>query len=297
MLAQPQETTSCSFYKPDAIVRELEQYALSPDSTQLIPQNNALGNPVYILVAGTNCRAKPFGYPIKIKIRGEDAYVIDARSVTAVNSMYGYRVTNMPDYDLLVKLGILTSIWDSVDNKLVANVAADLSPIYATWLASTVSAAFNLKIDQRTEISIIAAGFYWQLLGIEDNVERIASRIAIDLKLEFDRVIEVLENSGDMSNLTGLITAFKASSGGIILEKMDVATLWQVSSGVWTGALGRTTMEIAMEFPPYILALTVMSLTDRSYRRTRYHEYVSLFDRRREIQQLPESVAHLLKKW
>lgn len=297
MIKQPQEATSCSFNKIEAIIRELEQYKLSPDASQLIYQQNALGNPLYVLVAGTGCKAKPFGYPIKVKFNGEDAYVVDARSVTAISGMGNYRVTNVADYDLLVKLGTLTTIWDSVDHKTVANIAVDLSPIYATWLSSTLAAAFNLQTDQRTEVSILAAYFYWLQLDVEDNVDRLASRIAVDLKLEFDRVIGVIEEAGDISKVAGFVDALKASSGGIRLEKLDVATLWQVSTGVWSGALGRTTMEIAMEFPPYIVALTVMALTDRSYRRTRFHDYVSLFDRRPEIRQLPESVAHLFKKW
>ncbi len=297
MIDQPQEATSCSFNKIDSIVRELEQYKLSPDSSQLIFQQNALGNPLYVLVAGTECKAKPFGYPLKVKFSGEDAYVVDARSVTAINGMHQYRVTNVSDWDLLLKLATLTTIWDSVDRRALANIAVDLSPIYATWISSTVAAAFNLQVDQRTEVSILAAYFYWLQLGVEDNLDKIASRIAMDLKLEFSRVIEVVENAGDMQKLDGFVTALKASSGGVRLKDVDVATLWQVSTGVWTGQLGRTTMEIASEYPPYIVALTTMALIDRSYRRTRFHEYVMLFDRRQEIKQLPESVAHLFKKW
>ena len=296
MIKQPQEATSCSFNKIDGIVRELEQYRLSPQSSQLIAFGNELGNPLFILVAGTGCRAKPFGYPIKVKFYNEDAYVVDARSFTAVSGMGGYRVTDHPNYDLITKLGLMAAIWDSTDHRTVANIAVDLSPIFATWFASTISAAFNLQIDQRTEISILAAFFYWNQLGIEDNIDKIASRIAIDLKLEFDRVINVVEVATGVNNLTEFVEALKGTSGGIRLEKLDVATLWQVSTGVWTGALGRTTMEIASEYPPYIVALSVVSLTDRSYRRTRFHEYVSLFDRRPEIKRLPESVAHLFRR-
>lgn len=95
MIDQPQEATSCSFNKIDSIIRELEQYKLSPDSSQLIPQQNSLGNPLYVLVAGSGCKAKPFGYPIKVKFGGEDAYVVDARSVTAISGMQQYRVTNI----------------------------------------------------------------------------------------------------------------------------------------------------------------------------------------------------------
>lgn len=297
MIDQPQEATSCSFNKIDAIIRELEQYKLSPDSSQLIFQQNSLGNPLYILVAGSGCKAKPFGYPIKVKFGGEDAYVVDVRSVTAISGMQQYRITNVSDFDLLIKLATMTTIWDSVDRRTLSNIAVDLSPIYATWISSTISAAFNLQIDQRTEVAILAAYFYWLQLNVEDNVDKIASRIAIDLKQEFDRVIDVVENAGSIDKLVDFVEALKATSGGIRLKDMDVATLWQVSTGVWSGQLGRTTMEIASEYPPYIVALSSMALVDRSYRRTRFHEYVSLFDRRQEIKQLPESVAHLFKKW
>jgi len=297
MLNQPQEATSCRFNKIESIIRELEQYKLSSDSSQLVGYNNALGHPLYVLVAGTGCRAKPFGYPIKVNFGGTDAYVVDARTVTSVSGMFGFKITNPSDYELLVLIGLMSAIWDSSDRRLVANLATQLSPIYATWLSSTISAAFNLQIDQRTEVSILSAYYFWTQLDIEDNVDRIASRIAVDLKLEFDRVIEVVENAGEIKDLEGFVNALKASAAGLRLDKVDVATIYQVSTGVWTGALGRSTMEIAIEFPPYIVALTTLSLADKSYRRTRFHEYVTLFDRRPEIKQLPESIAHLSKKW
>ena len=297
MINQPSAATSCSFVKLDGIIKDIELYALSHDNSQLHAMSNALGNPLYMLTAGTGCRAKPFGVPVKIKFGDKDAYVVDARQVTAISALGQFRVTNLPDYELLGLIGLTTTIWDSSDRNLVGNVASDLSPIYATWLSSTISAAFNLAVDQRTEISILAAYFYWTQLGLESDPDRIAARIAKDLKLDFDRVITVVDNAGALTNLESFITAIKTTSGGIRLDKFDVPTLYQVSAGVWMGAMGRPIMEVALEFPPYIVALTNMALVDRSYRRSRFFEYVNLFDRRPEIKQLPESLQHLKKQW
>lgn len=295
MINQPHEVTSCSFNKLDKIIQEIEKYKLSNENGQLIYRGILLGLPLWILVAGSECRAKQFGYPIKVEFDGKPAYVIDARSQTSASAMSLYRVTNHPDYELNAQLGFLTAIWDSPDQRIVANIASDLSPIYATWLSSTITAAFNLAVDQRTEVSIIAAYFYWSLLGIEDNVDKIASRISMDLKLEFDRVIEVIENSGEVNNLTQFVSALKLSSAGVRLKDIDVSSIYQVSTGVWTGAMGRTVMEIAMEYPPYIVALTSNVLTDRSYRRTRFADYVKIFDRRHEIKELPIALSHIFK--
>lgn len=297
MIIQPSEATSCSFIKLDGIIKDIEQYALSNESSQLHPLRNALGNDLYMLTAGTGCKAKPFGVPIKIKFADKDAYVVDARQVTAISAMGQFRVTSLPDYQLLGLLGLCTTIWDSSDRNLVANVASDLSPIYATWLSSTISAAFNLAVDQRTEISILAAYFYWVQLGIESDVDRIGARIAKDLKLEFDRVIGVIDNAGELNNLQAFVDALKTTSAGVRLDKFDIPTLYQVSAGVWMGPMGRPVMEVALEYPAYIVALTAVALTDRSYRRSRFFEYVNLFDRRPEIKQLPESLQHLKKEW
>lgn len=297
MIIEPKDATSCSFIKLDGIVRDLEGYALSHNSSQLQPLNNAVGTDLYMLVAGTECRAKPFGVPVKVKIHGKDCYVVDTRQVTAISALNQFKVTNQPDFDLLGWIGLMTAIWDSEDKALVANLATDLSPIYATWLSSTVSAAFNLEVDQRTEVSIVAAYFYWSLLGIEDNVDKISSRISKDLKLDFNKVIDVVENAGEVKDLAGFVTALKSTTGGIRLEKLDVASLYQVSTGVWMGTTGRTIMEIAIEYPPYIVALTYKALTEKSYRRSRFFEYVSLFDRRTEISQLPGALDYLKKSW
>ena len=297
MIIEPKDATSCSFIKLDGIVRDLEGYALSHNSSQLQALNNAIGKDLYLLVAGTECRAKPFGVPVKIKIHNKECYVVDARQVTAISAMNAYKVTNQPDFDLLGWIGLMTAIWDSEDKSLVANLATDLSPIYATWISSTVSAAFNLDVDQRTEVSIVAAYFYWSLLGIEESVDKISSRIAKDMKLDFNKVIDVVENAGEVKDLAGLVTALKSTSGGVRLDKLDIAALYQVSTGAWMGANGRSIMEIAIEYPPYIVALTYKALTEKGYRRSRFFEYVSLFDRRSEINNLPNSLEYLKKSW
>lgn len=297
MIDQPKNTTASIFVKLDGIVRDVELYALSNDNAQLHDLQNAIGTPLYMLVAGTGCKAKPFGIPIKCTISGKDAYVIDVRQVTAISSIGGFRITNIPDMDTIGLTGLMTAIWDSGDRHLVANIASDLSPIYATWLSTTLSAAFNLDISQRTDVTIVAALFYFNQLAIDDNVDRIIGRIAKDLKLEFDKVSGVVDNVGECSTLNDFITALKGTSGGLILDKLDIPTLFQVSTGVWGGAIGKTMMEVAMEFPPYIVALTNNALTDKSYRRTRFFEYVKLFDRRPEIQHLPEAITHLKKQY
>ena len=117
------------------------------------------------------------------------------------------------------------------------------------------------------------------------------------MKLDFNKVIDVVENSGEVKDLAGLVTALKSTSGGVRLDKLDIAALYQVSTGAWMGSNGRSIMEVAIEYPPYIVALTYKALTEKGYRRSRFFEYVSLFDRRSEINNLPNSLEYLKKSW
>lgn len=293
MINQPKDATSCNFLNVDGIIKEVELYSLSGNTSQLYSLGNLLGLPVHVLVAGTECKAKPFGVPLRMKIFNTDAYVVDARQVTSISNAFQYKVTNSADFSLLGLIGIMSAIWDSTDNHMVKNAASDLAPIYANWLAATISSAFNLALDQRTEIQIVAAYFYWTLLQIEDDKNKIAARIAVDIKTDFDRVANLLDGVEELNTLESFVAALKTTSAGVRLDRFDVATLYQVSTGVWTGAAGRTHMEVALEHPAYILALTATALTERSYRRARFAEYVSLFDRRPEIKQLPLTVKHI----
>jgi hypothetical protein len=222
MIDQPKNTTASVFIKLDTIVKDIELYALSNDNAQLHSLDNAIGTPLYMLVAGTGCRAKPFGIPVKCNLAGIEAYVIDVRQVTAISAMGGFRITNIPDMETLGLTGLMTAIWDSPDRHLVANIASDLSPIYSTWLSTTISAAFNLDISQRTDVNITAALFYWKQLNIDDNIDKIIGRIAKDLRLEFDKVSTIVDNAGECSTLDEFLVALKGTSGGVILEKLDV---------------------------------------------------------------------------
>lgn len=294
----PHQTTSCRFIKLDTIAKGIESYALSHENYQLVPINNLFGLPCYILTAGTSCSVKPFTIPVKFNLRGQECYCIDARQVTAVSGYGSYRITSFPDWNLLSLLCLLTSIWDSSDRTLVENIAIDLSAIYGTWVSSTISAYGNLQPDQRGEVTILGAYFYLSQITEEaKNIDKISGRIAKDLKLDFDRVYDVVSTAGSpILNLDDFVEAIKATSAGIRLDKLETPVIYQVSTAVWTGTLGRGIMEVALEFPPYIVALVHQAINEKSYRRCRFFEYVEIFNRRREIEAINHPIEYLSRR-
>lgn len=296
MFLEPSQTTPSRFVKLDGVVRDIEAHILhSGSQSQLIPINNKLGIPAYMLVAGSMCKAKPFGIPITFNNRGTESLVVDARHLTSPSVVGGYRVSNLLDFNHLRVVATLTAVWMSKDKHFLHSTAMDLAPIFATWFSTTLSSTLGLPLEQRGELSIVAAYYYLSLIGVETNKLKLTSKIAIDLKFEYDWVESILANVGELTDLASYVEALKTTSAGIRLDKVDTATLYQVSAGVWKlDAVNRGMTEVAMEYPPIVIAMTYTALTDRSYRKLRFYDYVSLFERRREIQDLPNALKTIL---
>lgn len=298
MILQPAETTSCRFLKFDTTVQKLQQYQLSSSNYQLEPLNNAFGLPCFRLVAGTQCDAKPFNVPLKIAFSSGEAYVVDCRQVTSVSNMGQYRVNQPSDFETLTLMCLLTAIWDSPDRGLLENIALDLSPVFGKWLETTLGSN-NLMPDQRTDILVVSAYYYLRQIR-NDPAPKLVDRLSKDLHLEFERVKEIVEmiddKYGEMKTLIDLVEAFKLTSAGIRLQKYDESVFYQVTCGAWTGPLGRGFLEVASEYPPYIVALVHQAVTEKSYRRSRFADCVKLFDRRQEISNIGQSLAYLRKE-
>ena len=293
-IKKPQEANSAVFFKTDSIIRELEKYAHHPaGSHQLRMIGNKLGDPVYYLVAGSDCQAKPFGFPLEIQIHGNKAWIVDVRAVTSPSLIGGFKVTNVPDYELILDLGLATSIWASSDKHFLESIASACAPVYATWISSTLVPAFGLEADQKSEVFILAAYYYWCQLGEVTNPDKVAQRIAIDLRVEFDRVISLIDLNPNINSLADFCTAIKGTSGGVRLNDITPETIYQTSAGVWTGARGRSFMEIALEYPAYFATLVKETLVTRSYSRTRFSDYVKIYDRRPDIKEIPRSFEFL----
>lgn len=295
MISNPLNTVACVPYKVDQIVSGIEKYAIQhPERNQLQRIGVTSPYPVYAFVHGSDCTVKPFDFPLKVVIDSEDAYVFDARNSTRTGGFSSYTVTNPADFGTMSLVSSLSCAWDSDDQSIIANLAAEVLPIYATWQSSTISAAFNLGVDQRTEVMIVAALYYWNLLGIEGNPDKVALRISIDLKVDIDKVFEMASLVGEGSDISTYIEALKGTSAGVRLEKLDTALLYQVSTGAWPSTNGRTLLSIGIQYPPIILAMTSLVTQDKSYRRGRFRDYVSIYDRRPAIATLSQTLAKLL---
>lgn len=296
MFLEPSQTTPSRFVKLDGVVKDIEAHSFhSGPQSQLIPVNNRLGLPVYVLVAGSMCKAKPFGIPITFKYKGVESVVVDARHLTSPSAVGGFKITNLLDFNHLKVIAVLTAVWMSKDKHFLHSTAMDLTPIFATWFSTTLGSTLGLPMEQRGEISIVAAYYYLNLVGVDIDKLKLTTKIAIDLKFEYEWVESIVSGLDKVDDLASYVEALKTTSAGVRLDKVDAATLYQVSAGVWKlDAVSRGLTEVAMEYPPFLIAMTYTALMDRSYRKLRFYDYVSLFERRREIQDLPNSLKTIL---
>jgi len=68
------------------------------------------------------------------------------------------------------------------------------------------------------------------------------------------------------------------------------------TKSAWFGAAAQEVSAIALEYPPYLMAMVAASVDDRSYKNSRMTQLVEIYDRQGSGRQYAMAVASLIQE-
>ena len=211
-----------------------------------------------------------FNHPIHIEFRGNPYIISDLRPFTRVaENDKGWEISNNKEFDFTVIKSILTAKWYAEDRTDMGAEGRLAGTVFAHMLANKISDHYGLHTGVKIDITIVAALYYSYLFKDSIDEYRDISKVQdvykhLELPVRnIERVIGAVESP---TSLATLVAAIKTASNTVKTTNLNIGTLLTMMNSIFYGFNSREVIAIALEYPPYWIAMVGSTINDKSYR-------------------------------
>lgn len=230
------------------------------------------------LIEGGNVESDIIGYfnqPIITFNKGDDDLeaVIDVRKFgTYDTKQFLFRVRNHAEYEWHINRALLSMYWVSQRVNALRDISAIAVAVYSQLISQTISRKYALDLGDQFKIGIISAFHYYCLFESEDLDEseknRLMGRIARELHIPAQKVVEVLADIDHIDGIPDLCNTIKSSLGTVRLDEFTPGILCELVRSCWFGTDSYEHVVVGLEHIPTWLCIIYSCLTQTSYKRT-----------------------------
>ena len=289
MKQSPYETFACTGYELNKIINEIQLELVVDRYGSMMDLSNEVGEPCVALVSNLKFNPKPFSHPLDIVVKNGDKMVIgDVRPFTKISKLNGFDITKTVEYDLARRRAVLHSIWKTADQYLLQNALSPLTQIYASWISESLSKHLNVDAFTQLKIANIAAWWFWCQCNKEEGLDdykrsKIYREICEATRSSYETVEEDLNDIAYFDSIETFCEEVKSRTDATRLKHLDPASLIQLASGGWMGTWSREIMSVAIEYPPYLIAVVYSAMHERGTRSAMFSKFVQRFATRPEL--------------
>ena len=304
MKLSPYQTFACTGYDLEKITQEVQLEMVVDPWASMIDLGNQLGDRAYALFSNLKFNPKPFAHPIDIvrdKNRGDlksDIVVVDTRPFTKVSKLHMFDVTKHAENDLARRRAVLHAIWRDSDRYLIQNACSPLIQVYAAWISESISKHLNVDAFTQLKIANIAAWWFWCQSNTEEDLNenrraKIHREISEATRCSYDTVEDDLNEIGYFDDLESFCNEVKERTDNSRIKHLDPASVIQLSTGGWIGTWSREIMSVAIEYPPYFVAVVYTAMHERGTRSALFAKFVQRFGGRPEMKGFKQAIERL----
>lgn len=243
----------------------------------------------------------PFNPPMPLR-SGELA--IDLRSYWSQISHameLGKEITSGPAR-LLIDQAILQKAWMVEPSARTRMASLGELPLhtYSYWVAEGISRVITADVNTQREIVELAAWFYQcsfieQLPNDEDFIYKVASKISRVSWGTIDPIIEMINQVGYLKDLSDLSNAIR-NLQSVRTDKVNPGLIVTALAGSWFGSTSaRETAAVALEYPPFFLAMLTRATTDALYRKSPIFDIAKRADKRGKFDEYHRAYMNLIR--
>lgn len=282
----PYETTAC--YGHDAIVKstvaQVKQALITGDLKQASTPKGVPLKGIYTIPSYFK-GIEPFYHPLVVEFRGEQVVVVDSRSSLRTVANTGEQViSNRMEYAFLIARAALVYKWINGDAAALAQNSDLPLQVFTGWVPQAI--VRNKNLDPHHQQTLVALSGLWFLsqftdedLTSEGARLRAAARIARLTRVPAERIMEITDGLGRLLTIDDFVKAVRERVDSPRVSDMTAGLLISYIKSAWFGAAAQEISAVALEYPPYFLAMVYTSVDDRSYKNTRLTQLVDIYDR------------------
>lgn len=219
----------------------------------------------------------PFVHPMEI--RGK--YVIDLRAFrNKLDRANDERAIYEGAVGLMVKQAALMELWQEDASHLMALSDLPLF-VFGHWLGEAISKRKSLNPSDNLTVVTACAWYFTCLfndldinsvMDDESELYAIAGRISRTTYNKSERTIEIMEQMGELRSIHDLVEGLK-SLGILRLQDLNIGLLVSWVGNSWFGSTASSELVgIALEYPPYFIAMLHTATQENTYRRTVFND-------------------------
>lgn len=221
---------------------------------------------------------KPFAFPIVIKHPADYTkrvlVVGDGRPFMKPDHKNGMgsKVVNTMEMMLLGTMMKLTGRWVAGEKSRLLDLGFVQQQVFSRWVSDGVSNWFELDLDQRQKLKILAAFYYQCLFHDAENFGEIARNLMVQTAFKaagvnnFDHRIH-FEDIEHIPTFEAFIAEAKRILDTPRVDALNIGVWTKIIGGTWFGFNGREIANAALEHPPTFLAMLYVSFAQNGYRK------------------------------
>ena len=239
-----------------------------------------------VTIDARNSEVPTFVHPVMLERHGRKYYAADLRPSTAISRMdQNLRVTATNEYNFTLNRVVLSWIFGEHEANDLLTLGDYPITVFAHWLTESVTRKMNLDPMVQMNMVIIAMVYYHQLFHeemlTEKQLEAVGLRISRMGRFSPDDVAAITAQLKDNvpRNIKAFCTACREYAGTTRLENFTHGFLFSILGASWFGVSSREVVAVATEHPPTYLAMLMMVVSDRSYRKAQLAVLADRFNR------------------
>lgn len=242
---------------------------------------------------------RPFAHPLLIDLsdtsnKTEQIIVADVRESARYKRDQGVLKGGVDFEFTRARCHLMDVGWIDGNARDLINISDLSGRVFAYLIGELLTRKLGLEAEQQRHIQAIG-GVYYTLLhsnneilqGLDRDekaymgVLRRASRITRTPVNDIERMLPE-EGISQISSIYGLTNAIVETLDSKRIERLNPASLYQISGGVWFGSHASEVIAVSYEHPPTFMAMLYVSIAHRAYPKTILAQLLKRLDRRQE---------------
>ena len=181
--------------------------------------------------------------------------------------------------DIMVHLYLTNALYmlNTIDEDHFANrLLTETCVLYTQMVAGVLSSRLTLNPADHSAASVIVAAYIYTSIKRESKFDPVTMKLiskisGVDLRLTKN----ILDDMEPMYTLNGLCISLASNTTNLLLKNVTPATIIELVQNMWYGDTTGLYMGIALEYPPYWLALLTTLAETSTFKRSTLGDMVS----------------------
>lgn len=301
MFSSPYHTTQCSSIDVKGIQSALQRLEVHGDLAPAVtPKGHTLKGVVVVppYVKGL----KPFDLPLEFEgLKGRQV-AVDVRGFTRATGERDFKVVAPGEFEGAILRAALTYAWADRGWEDMRRLHDLPAKVFIRLLSEALVRQLNLNpMDQQGVVAACGLFYFSNFIPGDDDLskeelERITVSVARITRISPQKISEFY--AGDFAKPTDLekfCDLLRVIVQSPRLEKVNAAFIITLMGGIWFGSNARRIVAVALEYPPFWLALVYQAVTDRSFHGARLTKLVEEENRNRAGEEYARRLADFLE--